>query len=136
MVYTPAPPDPTDVVTDLIDAHVRQLGGQYSSEHYRLAEVVGRYTTVGGATVETKALAKFERNVLGDRQRTVAVGAAAQCMGHGCADPSSGESFVEPVPLDTNRHDVATAVLPHIQTAREWAQAHAERCRAQRYAGR
>jgi hypothetical protein len=136
MVYRPTPPAPADVVAELIQAHKRQLGGQYSSEHYTSAEVVGEFTTVGAATVETKVQTKFVREVLGDRQRTVAVGAVSKCHGHGCANPSDGESFISPVPLDTDRHDVASTVLPLVQAAREWAQLHAERCRAQPYTGR
>lgn len=134
MVYMPVPEDPQIVVAGLIDAHVRQLGGTHSAEDYVANGTVGRFTAVAGATVEARALAKFERAFLGDR-RTVAVGGVAQCFGFGCATSSSGETFAAAVPLDTDRHDVAAQALPLIQKAREWAQAHAERCRAQRYTG-
>jgi hypothetical protein len=135
MVYTPAPPTLADVVAETLDAHSRQLGGRYSSEHYTQTEIVGRFTTVGEATVETQLLVKFERELLGERRRSVSVGAAAQCRGFGCTEPRSDKAFAAAVPLDTDRHDVAIAVTPLVQAAREWAQSHAERCRAQTYTG-
>ncbi|MFF5019094.1 hypothetical protein [Streptomyces sp. NPDC001165] len=130
------PPPATDVITDLIDEHVRQLGGRFHSEYYQTHEPVGRHTTLGGATVETRVLARFQRHHSGERQRLVTVGAEARCLGHGCTEPSSGETLTDPVPLDTNRHEVAESALPHIETATRWAQAHAERCRAQTYTSR
>ncbi|MET7809807.1 hypothetical protein ABZT26_02970 [Streptomyces sp. NPDC005395] len=136
MSYQPTPPSPQDAVVGLIDGHQRNLGARFHSEHQTSGDTVGRFTNVAGATVEVVALAKFSRDINGDRQRSVAVGAAAKCFGFGCATPDSGESFTGPVPLDDNKWDTAAGVMPLLKTAAEWAQAHAEKCRAQPYTGR
>lgn len=135
MIYRPTPKDTLDVIVELINDHVRNLGARFPTEHYTAHDTVGQFTNLAGATVEVRALAKFDRERFDDRKRSVAVGAAARCHGYGCAGPNSGDLFADAVPLDTNRWDAAAKAEPHLQKAREWAQAHAEKCRAQQYTG-
>lgn len=138
MPYTPTAPNLVEAIVEHIRYHQKNLGARYHSEHYTERETAGQMTAAAGATVEVMALVKFEKKISygQDDQRSVQVGATAKCHGWGCADPRSEESFAEAAPLDVNGYDIAKAAEPHVQAAREWAQAHAEKCRSQPYSGR
>ncbi|MWA08789.1 hypothetical protein [Streptomyces sp. BA2] len=138
MPYTPIAPNLVEAIVGHIRYHQKNLGARYHSEDYTEHETAGEMTTVGGATVEVMALVKFDKKYSygQDAERSVQVGATAKCHGWGCADPRSEESFGEAAPLDANGYDIAATAEPLVQAAREWAQAHAEKCRAQPYTGR
>ncbi|WPO74005.1 hypothetical protein [Streptomyces sp. KN37] len=137
MPYINTAPSLLDAVIESISHHERNLGRRYYSEHGTDRVTAGQFTAEGGATVEVTALVSFAKKVRygQDDERTVRVGASAKCHGWGCVEPSSEESFGEPVPLDAVVYDTAAAVEPHVQAARVWAQKHAETCRAQPYTG-
>ncbi|EPH46870.1 hypothetical protein ABT390_33990 [Streptomyces aurantiacus] len=137
MPYIKIAPDATDLVAELIREHHRARGGRYTIDHYTSPATVGRFATEGGATVEVRALTRFGLKRYPSREGIVQVGASALCHGHGCVDPQREELFAEAVSFDDGvTEEIAAAVLPLVQAAREWAQAHAEKCRAQPYTGR
>jgi hypothetical protein len=135
MPYINTAPDLTEGIVESIRYHQNNLGARYHSGYGTDRRTAGQLTTVGGATVEVTALVKFEKKVRygQEDEHRVQVGASAKCYGWGCADPSSEESFGEALPLDANFYDTAATAEPHVQAAREWAQKHAEKCRAQDY---
>ncbi|GGW98866.1 hypothetical protein [Streptomyces chartreusis] len=133
MPYTQTAPDPAEAMAELIREHRKQLGGRYSTEFYTSHEVVGRFSNQAGATVEVRGLVKFEQKRYPSNDRIVSAGASAMCNGYGCVDPKHEEPFAEPVALDDNADETSDAAMPLVQKAREWAQAHAETCRAQAY---
>lgn len=130
MPATQTAPDPARLVAELIrDAR------NWATSHFTSDETVGRFTTVGGATVEVRALAKIATKRYPSTDRTVQVGAVASCSGHGCTNPLHEPPLTDAVPLDDDADKSAEAVTPLVQAAREWAQKHAEKCRAQAYTG-
>lgn len=80
---------------------------------------VARYLTVGGATVDVLDATYRDRS-------TTLHAAYATCTGHGCGashTTMSNQQF-------TNHPDVKESDPRLIEQAKEWAQAHAETCRA------
>lgn len=138
MPYINTAPDLIEAVIESIRHHQKNLGARYHSDYGTDRVTAGRLTTAGGATVEVMALVKFEvkRHYGQDNEHLVQAGATAKCHGWGCADPGSEESSGEAAPLDADIYHTAASVEPHVQAARQWAQAHAEKCRAQAYTER
>ncbi|MET9550563.1 hypothetical protein ABZY36_35460 [Streptomyces sp. NPDC006627] len=138
MPYINTAPSLEEAVIDSIKEHRRNVGRRFYSEHGTDRVTAGQLTNVGGATVEVLALVKFAKKVRygQDDERTVQAGASAKCHGWGCVEPSSDESFGTEFDLDADVYEVAATAEPFVQAAREWAQAHAEKCRAQPHTGR
>jgi hypothetical protein len=144
MSYIPTAPDLKIEVAETIRAHRKQIadrtsrhGGVYGT--YR--NEAGRYTTAGGALVAVHATTVIRERygIVGYSPPPaihVEVGAEAKCHGHGCTDPEFTDKNADSWPLEEDADLPAEAVLPLIQAAREWAQAHAEKCRAQPYTDR
>jgi hypothetical protein len=131
MPYTPTAPDPEAAIADLIREH-RRVGTNFYTSH----EIVGSFATMGGATVEVRALAKFGLKNYQSTERQVQIGASAHCSGHGCVSPEHEQPFIDQVSVNEAADKTAESAGPLIQAAREWAQTHAEKCRAQPYTDR
>ncbi|MEU6990351.1 hypothetical protein ABZ953_06770 [Streptomyces sp. NPDC046465] len=100
----------------------------------------GSFGTAGGSQVTVHAVVRSSEErkpgpVYG-WEIQVRVGAVAKCHGHGCVSPDFEKQHDAHFLLDDDADVTAAAVLPMVQAAREWAQAHAEKCRAQPYTGR
>lgn len=130
MTYIATARPVTDVVVDMLHEHHRSRGGRFSSRHYTDRDTVGRFEGAAGATVEVHATAKFSTKRYPSEDGLVQVGAAVRCYGDGCPAPTHEEPLTEPVSVDDVSEDIAASALPAVQAAREWAQAHAEKCRA------
>ncbi|MFD3422662.1 hypothetical protein [Streptomyces decoyicus] len=142
MPYIQTPPTVHDVVIEGICNHRSSLGGRYVMEHSNSRAKVGEFTAVADATVEVQVLTRFSLkrpNYSKPEERVVQFGAAAQCHGHGCVEPQYETPFTPDSQWDSDEaedHRTAETALPVVQKAKEWAQAHAEKCRAQPYNGR
>jgi hypothetical protein len=136
----PTSPDLKSEIADVIRAHRkrRDNGGESFTAYVKVREEAGRFTTVGGATVLIEAVVEFTPRYLypnaGDEHH-VEVAVRATCHGHGCIDPRLHENGPRNWLLDEDPDKPAEALLLCAQRAREWAQAHAAKCRAQAYTG-
>lgn len=147
MPYINSAPSVTEAVAESIRCDRKSSGTRYYSEYGTDRLTVGQFTAVGGATVEVRAIVQFgkEHPIRNGRPsysepkyQVIQFGASATCHGYGCADPTHEEPLTAAVPLDSDKHaeELAEGAEPAVQKAREWAQAHAEKCRAQAYNGR
>lgn len=121
-------------ITDALAVEVREAR-RSRGNHYTSHVVAGRFTTLGGAVVEVRALLRFGTEQYPGKARVVEGGASAKCLGHGCFDPGH-EQFIGAFLLDDDADKTTEATLPLVQAASEWAQKHAETCRAMPYDGR
>lgn len=147
MPYINTAPSVIEAVAEPIRYARKNSGDQYYSEYGTDRPTVGQFTAAAGATVEVQAIVQFgkEHPIRNGRpiysepkHRVIQFGASATCHGYGCATPTHKEPLTAAVPLDSDEttDDIATGAEPAVQKAREWAQAHAEKCRAQAYNGR
>lgn len=141
MTYIPIAPDLKFELTATIRAHRKSLGtSKYATHSGSNKEEAGRYTAVGGALVTVQAeLAYTSKAVWGSTdpgdgyEKRIEVAAVGTCHGHGCTDPKFRADHPKHFLLHDDADVTAEAALPHVQAAREWAQKHAETCRAQAY---
>jgi hypothetical protein len=141
MSYIPTAPDLKVELAETIRAHRKSLASsKYATHSGSDKEEVGRYTTVAGALVTVQAvLAYTSKAVWGSAdpsdgyERRIDVGAVANCHGYGCVDPKFRADHDKHFLLADDADVTAETVLPYVQKAREWAQTHAETCRAQAY---
>ena len=144
MSYIPTAPDLKDELRDTIRAHRKYLatGSKYATHSGSNKEEAGRFTAVGGALVTVQAVLTYISKAVwgsadpGDGyERRIEVSAVANCHGHGCIDPEFRAEDDGFFLLAADADVTAEAALPYVQKAREWAQKHAETCRAQAYKG-
>lgn len=140
MSYIPTAPDITHEVAETIRARRKQASDLKAYDRMGTdRDEAGRYTCVGGALVTVQAVIKSSEhrawigNTPNGFEQRVAVAAVAKCHGNGCIDPEFRRDDTGYFLLDADADVTAEAVLPYVQAAREWAQAHAEKCRAQAY---
>lgn len=140
--FIPTAPDVKTQVAGRIRSQrkSRDMGDRWFLPHRNAREKAGRFTTKGGALVLVEALAAFsQRAIWGSAdhpdgyEHRIHVSAEAKCHGHGCIDPDFQQYDTGYFLLDADADVTAEAVLPYVHKAREWAQAHAETCRAQAY---
>ncbi|MEV0220854.1 hypothetical protein [Streptomyces sp. NPDC050704] len=143
MSYTPSAPDLKTELADRIRSHRknRDNGGRYFSPHVKVREEAGRFTAAGEAEVTVEALVSFSTKYVYDNpgshdEHRIAVGAVAKCHGNGCVAPDFEKNHAGHWLLEDDADKTAESSLPLVQAAREWAQSHAEKCRAQPYTGR
>ncbi|MFI7096723.1 hypothetical protein [Streptomyces lydicus] len=147
MPYINTAPSVTEAVAESINYDRKSDGNLYHSDYATDRLTVGQFTTAAGATVEVRAIVQFGkeyptrngRPLYGEpKHRVIQFGASATCHGYGCADPTHEVPLTDAVPLDSDKtaEELAEGAKPAVQKAREWAQAHAEKCRAQAYGGR
>lgn len=138
----PTAPDLKTRVADRIRDHrkSRANGDRWFIAHRTAREEAGRFTTAGGALVTVDALAAFSQRAIWGSvdhpdgyEHRINVSAEAKCHGNGCTDPELRRDDTGYFLLDADADVTAEAVLPYVHKAREWAQAHAEKCRAQAY---
>lgn len=144
MSYIKTAPDLKPRVADLIRRFRKAVDNdtlRNSLLDRRGREEAGQYTTVGGAIVEVHATVHHSEKYSysppnsGEEHR-VEVGAVAECHGNGCTDPNFEQTVNNYWLLMTEDADEPAArVMEPVKAAREWAQAHAEKCRAQPYTG-
>ncbi|HEY9370395.1 hypothetical protein [Streptomyces sp.] len=145
MSYIPTAPDLKLRVADLIRRYRKSVDNgdmRNSLLDRRGREEAGRYTTAGGALVTVHAKVRHEEKyiynpptLVGYEQR-VHVGAVAECHGNGCTDPTFEQNVNNSWLLHEDADEPAERVMESVKAAREWAQSHAEKCRAQAYNGR
>ncbi|WP_406123007.1 hypothetical protein OHQ89_12540 [Streptomyces canus] len=141
MSYIPTAPDLKVELADTIRRHRKSLTtSKYATHSGANKEEAGRYTTVGNSLVTVQAVLTYISKAVwgsadpGDGyERRIEVGAVANCHGHGCTDPKFSSDATGHFLLGADADVTAEATLPHVQKAREWAQKHAETCRAQAY---
>lgn len=144
MPYINTAPSVAEAVAESISYNRKASGTRYYSEYGTDRLTVGQFTAAAGATVEVQAIVQFgkERPSRNGRPlysepeyRVIQFGASVTCHGYGCADPTHEEPLSATVPLDSEKYaeGLAEGAEPAVQKAREWAQAHAEKCRAQAY---
>ncbi|WP_282790886.1 hypothetical protein [Streptomyces sp. CC224B] len=145
MTYIPTAPDLKFEVAQTIRACRRRIAaeaekgrGFYGSTD---RDEAGDFVTAGKSQVSVHAFirASEERKSGGsiwERELRVRVGAVAKCHGHGCVSPDFHDQHDGHFLLGDDADVTAEAAVPLVQAAREWAQAHAEKCRAQPYTGR
>ncbi|NUS14088.1 MAG: hypothetical protein HOY69_22225 [Streptomyces sp.] len=141
MSYIPTAPDLKDELRDTIRAHRKSLtSSKYATHSGSNKEEAGRFTAAGGALVTVQAVLTYISKAVwgsadpGDGyERRIEVSAVANCHGHGCTDPAFRAEDDGYFLLGADADVTAEAALPYVQKAREWAQAHAEKCRAQPY---
>ena len=144
MSYIPTAPDLKTEIADTIRRHRKSLANSKYATHSGInREEAGRFTAVGGALVTVQAVVAYVSKAVwgsadpGDGyERRIEVGARATCHGNGCTDPEFRQDDTGYFLLDADADVTAEAVLPYVQAAREWAQSHAEKCRAQAYTDR
>ncbi|MGW6531439.1 hypothetical protein [Streptomyces venezuelae] len=144
MTYIPTAPDLKFEVAQTIRARRKAIAAAadkgrsfYGSTDH---DEAGSFATAGGSQVTLHAVVRSSEErkpgpVYG-WEIQVRVGAAAKCHGHGCVDPSFEKQHDGRFLLDDDADVTAEAAVPLVQAAREWAQKHAEKCRAQPYTGR
>lgn len=142
MTYIPTAPDLKSRIADLIRRYRKAVDNgdmRNSLLDRRSREEAGRYTAVGGALVTVHAKVRHEEKYIynpsvesGYEQR-IHVGAVAECHGNGCTDPIFEQDVNNHWLLNEDADEPAARVMGPVQAAREWAQAHAEKCRAQAY---
>lgn len=141
MSYIPTAPDLKPRIADLIRRYRKTVANgdlRNSLLDERSREEAGRYTTVGGALVAVHAKVRHEEKYIynppnsGEEHR-IHVGAVAECHGNGCTEPSFEQDVNNYWLLHEDADEPAARVMEPVQAAREWAQAHAEKCRAQAY---
>ncbi|MFI6658100.1 hypothetical protein ACIBL8_21555 [Streptomyces sp. NPDC050523] len=136
----PTAPDLKAEIADRIRAHRKRHdnGGKWFTPNVKDREEAGRFTTVGGALVLVEAVVEFTGKYVyappssGEEHR-IEVGAVGECHGNGCTDPNFEETYNNYWLLGEDTDEAVTAALKTVHAAREWAQAHAEKCRAQAY---
>ncbi|MEU5108198.1 hypothetical protein AB0H07_39075 [Streptomyces sp. NPDC021354] len=143
MPYIPTAPDIKTKVADTIRARRKKASDLNAYIRFGTdRDEAGRYTTVGGAlvTVEARVHSSEHRswagNVPNGYEQRVEISAVAKCHGNGCPSPDFMKEHSGYWPLDDDADKAADAIVPLVQQAREWAQKHAEKCRAQAYDGR
>jgi hypothetical protein len=130
MTYITSTPDVTEAICNQLRNYHRSRGGRFFISHYTDQDTVGRFAGAGGAIVEVRVIAKFSKERYPSEEGLVQVGASVVCHGDGCPTSAHEEPLTEPVSVDGVSKDIAVTALPAVQAAREWAQAHAEKCRA------
>lgn len=142
MTYIPTAPDLKAEVADAIRAHRkrRDNGGKWFTPNVKDRQEAGRYTAVADALVTVTAVTSFTANAVWGSadpvdgyEHRVEVGAVANCHGHGCIDPEFTATHSGHWRLEDDADRPAVRAVELVQKAREWAQAHAEKCRAQAY---
>ncbi|GAA1887937.1 hypothetical protein GCM10009837_07210 [Streptomyces durmitorensis] len=144
MSYIPTAPDLKFEIAQTIRARRRSIAAEadkgrsfYGSTDH---DEAGSFGTAGGGRVIVQAFVRSsEERKSGPAygwETRLRVGAVAKCHGHGCVSPDFTDQHDGHFALDDDADVTAKAALPHVQAAREWAQAHAEKCRAQPYTGR
>jgi hypothetical protein len=104
----------------------------------------GRFTTAGQAEVSVEAVLDYRVGYIynppnsanSQEERRIHVSAEAKCHGYGCVEPDFDQGHGPYFLLADDADVTAEALVPLVQAAREWAQEHAEKCRAQPYTGR
>ncbi|MEV5944721.1 hypothetical protein [Streptomyces sp. NPDC051994] len=142
-MFSPATaPDVTETVVEAIREHRKYLnsGSRYITEHHTSKEIVGRFSAVAEAVVESGLHIRFSTRY-GEpprfiEERTVQFEAYAQCTGHGCINPEHKAPASAVFLLDSDADETAPAALPLVAAVRAWAQKHAETCRALPYTAR
>ncbi|GHD70310.1 hypothetical protein GCM10010317_077360 [Streptomyces mirabilis] len=140
MSYIPTAPDLKPRIADTIRAHRkrRDNGGKWFTPNVKDREEAGQFNTAGGALILVEAVVEFTAKYVyappssGEEHR-IEVGAVAKCHGNGCTGPEFEQTYNNYWLLDEDADEAAARVMEPVQAAREWAQAHAERCRAQAY---
>lgn len=143
MTYIQTAPDLKSELTATIRAHRKSLGtSKYATHSGSNKEEAGRFTAVGGALVTVQAVLTYISKAVwgsadpGDGyEKRIDVGAVANCHGYGCVEPEFRADHAKHFLLADDADATAEAAMPHVQAAREWAQKHAETCRAQPYSG-
>lgn len=142
MSIIPTAPDLKNEIAETIRARRKATASdsRYSGRSVDRDEA-GRFTTLGDALVTVEALVTLNPTRIlsgpdyGSWEQRLEVGAVAKCHGHGCADPEFRMDISSYFLLSEDADKTAEYALPYVQKAREWAQAHAEKCRAQAYNG-
>lgn len=144
MTYIPTAPDLAFEVAQTIRARRREIAAKadkgrsfYGSTD---RDEAGSFAAAGGSRVILHAFVRSSEErkpgpVYG-WEIQLRVGAAAKCHGHGCVSPDFEKQHDGHFLLQDDADVTAKAALPLVQAAREWAQEHAEKCRAQPYTGR
>ncbi|MFD9630088.1 hypothetical protein [Streptomyces violascens] len=134
-----------EAIADHIRFHRKVIasGNRYVSAFGTRSEAAGRFGTVGDSTVLVEVQVRFTEKYVymhvpgaPRHEHRVQVGARAQCQGHGCIDPVHKTPDSAVFLLGDDADGTAETALPLVQKAREWAQAHAETCRAKPYTAR
>jgi hypothetical protein len=140
MLYIPTTPDLKPQIADTIRGRRKQASNINSYDRLGIdRNEAGRYTTVGGALVTVEAVMRssehrvWKGNVPNGYEQRVEVGAVAKCHGYGCTGHEFRKNDTGYFLLADDADETAQAALPYVQAAQEWAQAHAEKCRAQAY---
>lgn len=142
MSYIPTAPDLKIQIAD----RIRRYRKDVDNDNLRNSlldrtgrEEAGRYTTVGGALAAVYAEIRHRERYVYDppefvgNEHRVEVAAIARCHGHGCTDPEFTATHSGHWLLKDDADVPAGRAVELVQKAREWAQAHAEKCRAQAY---
>lgn len=143
MFTIPTAPNLADEIADQIRRSRKQRDSGNNFVNYRgnTSEEAGRFTTAGDALVVVEALVTYSTGYIynppnSHDEHRVQVSAVAKCHGHGCTNPQHEQPTSPTFLLEDDADKTAQAALPLVQAAREWAQDHAEKCRAQAYNGR
>lgn len=143
MLYIPIAPDIAHEVAETIRARRKKASDLNSYDRMGTDQnEAGRYTTIGGSLVTVQAIVRTSehRSWIGNTpngyEQRLGIGVVAKCHGNGCTNPDFAKDHPDSWLLKDDADVPAEAVLPLVQKAREWAQAHAEKCRAQAYTGR
>ncbi|MER5875493.1 hypothetical protein ABT119_06130 [Streptomyces sp. NPDC001910] len=143
MTHVPTAPDLEPRVADLIRGLRKTVDDgklRGSLLNQKRSEEAGRYTTAGGALVVVHAKVHHVEKYVGlptpGYEQRVTVGAVAECHGNGCIGPTFQQEDKTIRLLHEDADETADRVTAPVQAARQWAQSHAEKCRAQAYSDR
>lgn len=144
MTYIPTAPDLEGEVTDTVRARRKEIAALEAKGRSFYGSTdrddAGNFTTVGESRVTVHALVKSSQErkpgpTYGWEIR-LKVGANATCHGNGCVSPDFEQWHNGHFLIEDDANVTAKAAMPPVQAVREWAQSHAETCRAQPYSGR
>lgn len=141
MLRTTTAPNPNQTIANIINTHYNHLAADtpHTSPYYNRPAVLtlGRYATAGGAQVDVDLRVEFSIRRIGPRDAwTVFQSTTARCTGHGCTTPLHEPPTGVVTPLGPAPNIIAMDGTEQATAVREWAQAHAETCRAMPYEAR
>lgn len=144
MTYIPSAPDLQSEVAETIRARRREIAARAVDGRCFYGgtdrDEAGSFATAGESLVTVHALVQSsEVRKAGPEygwEIQLKVSAVAKCHGHGCVSPDFDRRHDGHFLLEDDADVTAKAVVPLVQAACEWAQSHAEKCRARAYNGR